>query len=672
MLLELKLPVLDAKSTKEDNLKKFKKFILKYLDDNVKIFYEKGLVNPKSIINIYSRYFNDNNLLLRSEPVRDNTLGDKYLKSLLTKISNKDIVKINDFYNIIYKNSLYPVYKNKTEVNPIYSVYFDWLTYAKAKKVEEVNKAFLDWWRKIAWQVFPFINVLYYLLACEYFVQLIRKLKLPTAYEEEYKKIYRFYCLDILTSKDKNILAWKTKQNQIFTPLWPREVVKDSIGLKTYIADPTFNIKRIKLPTPDGILKTIIASSTLYKENIVSNLWQDRKEYAKVYQHNNLWKANIKGSAEVMKNIAHKLDNIQNKEIKDFLSHFKGIEIDKTTNMDKLNDFFFWFIKITAVIQKHILTPLGLDMKRDIFPKVFFKIRKLWQYKAHGIFFPWNKTLIVDINGWKSIIHEVWHMVHFILQEYYPNKKIENYIENDRLPSITGKHLLFFLYFYKYASNFLFKNNVKWFCTSKMKILDYFIKIEKVSSNEINILFDTLEKNWKATYFLKDKAFELQKKPNSNDIIFYADFINQNDKYFKSQSNFLNFIKKINLNTNEHNDINFLKEFRKDFFLVYNKSPYTGSSSFKNYITSPIEIFARIFDYYIRYALKVEKALPKELMTIISNDIYLDEKGKLVLDKKSKEIELLDMKIIKYLSNIGGTQLFFNDLKYFFNNLPKV
>ena len=674
MFLELKLPVLDAKATPEANLKKFQSFIMKYLEEKIKDFHSKWFLTPRNVINLFTKYFNENQLYLNIVANNDHTYDPVFIKSVLPKYNeNKEKYSINELYTVAYKGSIYPTYSYNW-IQPILLMFIEGLNYTKSKAIEGKTNVFVEKRYGKIITTFPYINIMYYLLACEYFITLAEKLKLNANYQKHYKTIFKSLCLDILTSPTKDKLAWKAKQNLIFNPPFPQNISKNERWLRKMSKMEDFNTEKDKIVTPIALLKAIIGTNNLYKENAKGeNTWK-RKEYAKVYQHNNLWKSNLKNSDAVIKKIQPGLNTIQDEEIKNFLNDFKWVEIDKNTDLTKLKDFFNGFMIISDTIQRNILSPLWLDIKKHIFPKVFFKIRKLGQYKAHWVYFPWNKTLIVDINGWKSIIHEMWHMIHFILQEYYPKNKILNYMNSDKLFTNTWKQLLFMILFYKYAWNFLFKSNAKNVYATKEKLYYYLKNIEKIPTEKIDNIFSSLQNNGNANYILEDKYFNFIRKNISWQelILFTLDLINNNHLYLKSQNNYINFLKKLNIDSKEYLDIDFIKDFRKDYFFVYNKAPYTWKSNFKNYISSPIELFARLFDYYLRYILKNEKRLSNNLMNIIMNDLYVDEKWAIILDKKSKEIELLDMKIIKYISQYGWTQNYFTDIKLLLLNIIKL
>lgn len=113
MFLELKLPVLDAKATPEANLKKFQSFIIKYLDEKIKEFQVKGFLTPKNIINLYTKYFEENQLYLSIIPNSDHTYDPILIKSILPKYNeNKEKYAIKEFYSIVYKSSIYPTYSH--------------------------------------------------------------------------------------------------------------------------------------------------------------------------------------------------------------------------------------------------------------------------------------------------------------------------------------------------------------------------------------------------------------------------------------------------------------------------------------------------------------------------------------------------------------------------------
>jgi hypothetical protein len=106
-------------------------------------------------------------------------------------------------------------------------MFIEGLNYTKSKTIEGKTNVFVEKRYGKIITTFPYINIMYYLLACEYFITLAEKLKLNANYQKHYKTIFKSLCLDILTSPTKDKLAWKAKQNLIFNPPFPQNISKN-------------------------------------------------------------------------------------------------------------------------------------------------------------------------------------------------------------------------------------------------------------------------------------------------------------------------------------------------------------------------------------------------------------------------------------------------------------
>ena len=121
--------------------------------------------------------------------------------------------------------------------------------------------------------------------------------------------------------------------------------------------------------------------------NIVNNIRmsnEDKKVYAKAFQT----KKNIqKQTLAVMENNS-------------FLKNFSYVELDDTVDLVKFNELSKYFLEYRKML------PYLLPNKED---KVSFRVRRLGNYRAAGIYFPLFDTVAVDVNGVFSFVHECGH-----------------------------------------------------------------------------------------------------------------------------------------------------------------------------------------------------------------------------------------------------------------------
>lgn len=88
-----------------------------------------------------------------------------------------------------------------------------------------------------------------------------------------------------------------------------------------------------------------------------------------------------------------------------FLNNFDFVEIDNTTNEKRFNDLSKYFSEYKKLIP-HIYPNKG--------DGVAFRIRKLGQHKALGLYFQARKTLAIDVNkGTCSFVHECGHWLDY-------------------------------------------------------------------------------------------------------------------------------------------------------------------------------------------------------------------------------------------------------------------
>lgn len=425
------------------------------------------------------------------------------------------------------------------------------------------NKARRDWFRKLSFRalslkkwikwVTNYIEYVYIICAHYFVLQTLLKLTNQT---ENWVLLY---------NKTKAILEEMSLKDFYFWLPWK---IWFQFAYVLYIQPTKFFDKTFKIT---DFFQPILQWWYIYETNqnyiFREKYTWDRKEYAKVYQQENLrakdktweiletnvfWKDSLKDLEQVYK-WKDAINLFKEKDIKLFVSTFKWIEIDENTNIAELNKFFDTFYIIIKEIQAY-LKNFHVNIYTDILPKVFFKIRKLWQYKANWIFFWWNNTLALDIRWRDSIIHELWHMVHFNLWDLLWNKKI------DFIWFLTNKLITRFI---KYEEN---SENDLWY--KQLQLLSFIYKERKALSNE---------KNYRLWYnLLMDRVLRTYWKMIRPDTM------------------------KIDL------DSTWKRIYWPTFHNKLKKEYEDVSASFKYdwYVISSTEIFARLFDVLIRTKLQ--------------------------------------------------------------------
>lgn len=99
------------------------------------------------------------------------------------------------------------------------------------------------------------------------------------------------------------------------------------------------------------------------------------------------------------KNIPKKIQSFMNDNL--FLEMFGYVEVDELCDLSKLEKLSKEFVKLSKKI------PLPLAKNHAL------RFRRLGQIKAAGVYYPYAKTLAVDIDSMNSFIHEMLHMVDY-------------------------------------------------------------------------------------------------------------------------------------------------------------------------------------------------------------------------------------------------------------------
>ena len=252
--------------------------------------------------------------------------------------------------------------------------------------------------------------------------------------DETFRKIFRhlvisattdYYIDGAFNSQNNVFLKEKSGINKLIKQVkfttndnWTILINKDFEDLWFYLSD--FIVAVIKKLYNNWYFTREYVDS--FKKN-----W-NRKEYAKVYQTNNLRVNNQ--TDEIIKDLLNKVKP----EVRKFIQNFKMFEIDERTNVDELTSFFETYYKVYNFIWRK----LDLDYSNLVWD-ISLKVRMLWQYKATWVYFPNEKLLSVDTRTWQALIHETGHFIHHILAEKQPNKKQEILSIMNRMDDLINK-----------------------------------------------------------------------------------------------------------------------------------------------------------------------------------------------------------------------------------------
>lgn len=133
-----------------------------------------------------------------------------------------------------------------------------------------------------------------------------------------------------------------------------------------------------------------------------------------------------------------------------FLENFSFVEIDDTVDLNKFRDLSEYFSEYRK------LMPQLLPKVED---GVSFRIRRLGNYRANGVYFPYYDTVAVGVAGTSSFVHECGHWLDY--------KKFNNAsMSDDFIEKITLPYKSYFK-----AQNSIFKTYAKssesYYCSTR-------------------------------------------------------------------------------------------------------------------------------------------------------------------------------------------------------------
>jgi len=197
----------------------------------------------------------------------------------------------------------------------------------------------------------------------------------------------------------------------------------------------------------------------------------------------------------------HKQEDLE--EIKEILKNHKyisEIEIDKDTEIEKI---------------KYLLKYIN-DLTLNIKKKFIFKIRKLGNYKAEGLYSKKLNMILIDVNNPSSLIHEITHLIDISNEEIYNSNKRQEIINHfeDKI-SLTSDQLKKITY-YKNPKEIIARLSEIYFLNksdkNNFKVKDYKIQLvknkEEYLTEENNGLYFDFESFTEEDYKLLEEYFK--------------------------------------------------------------------------------------------------------------------------------------------------------------------
>lgn len=145
-------------------------------------------------------------------------------------------------------------------------------------------------------------------------------------------------------------------------------------------------------PLDDYLFQLIIAEFIQQSEYVqykTNEELKERSEYAKAFQT----KKQIKKT------------HLERMEKNAFLGRYGYVELDNDVDLKKF--------RIIEDNFKELCEKIYVPKRKDY----SFRIKKLGKHRAAGVFFPYYKTTIFDLNHPDAFVHELWHQIDAIMAE---------------------------------------------------------------------------------------------------------------------------------------------------------------------------------------------------------------------------------------------------------------
>jgi len=431
---EFFLPKISLKDTDDDKIKDFWTKIINFITKN----YWNDIVDDNFVYKWQIANFSYN--IIKKNDILDKDKEENVIKILKKEINNviKKDVNINFYIHEWYTDNKKAfsnsgaIYKNRQHI------YFRWQGLTIKEELDLYKKLWTLFSLRttfgIYFKYYPIANIYLYSKTFSYFKTLYEKIKFKDSLQLNnllkhiwYYWFFKYWNDYIFNVKKDNIFLWEK--------WWLRSNIK-SINIeedKVKVELDFEQLSEFAKPKLSEHFFQIIWTWYFWKEWALEIQWANKswkKEYAKVYQQNNF----KQGTEWLVSNVievtnAINLKDVQwvNTNVLNFLNSLKGVELDRTTEIVDMNNFFNIFIDILKYINTSIFVQSKVSLKK-VLKWTFFKIRKLWQMKAHWIYYPYWNTLAVDPRWWTSICHELWHWVHYQLYKELYNDQNQDFI----------------------------------------------------------------------------------------------------------------------------------------------------------------------------------------------------------------------------------------------------
>ena len=203
----------------------------------------------------------------------------------------------------------------------------------------------------------------------------------------------------------------------------------------------------------------------------------------------------------------------------------EDIEIDPETDLDKIINVFSQLNKL----------------KFNLKDKITFKIRKLGNYKANGLYLPSYNIVAVDLSSPSSLIHEMVHAVDINNDLIFNSEKRDDILD--------------------LAYSLLDNEEIK---EKRLDKFSYFFDNKEVIARLGEISFILNEYNYQSgdvkSFFEKVKLIQKDSKINQNDILIVKNI----DNYYENEDVYFNFSK-----WDEKTALD-IKEFYNSYFSLNN------------------------------------------------------------------------------------------------------
>lgn len=143
-------------------------------------------------------------------------------------------------------------------------------------------------------------------------------------------------------------------------------------------------------------------------ERFIKYCWIERMEEEEDYKYEKQLSGEYAKSYQTKRNIPQKiLDKMENSVFRDY---FSFVEIDEDCDLDKIEIIEQNWSEFVKFLSLEDMTVLRNNTLR---------FRKLGQHRASGLYYPFYRSLCVDIRTPSSFVHELGHLLDYELGRYH-------------------------------------------------------------------------------------------------------------------------------------------------------------------------------------------------------------------------------------------------------------